>query len=87
MEAIVMNTPITHSDYELRLVTQLFVAILRKITQAENEDQLRNKTLALRGGPYNEYFFFGFAGSHFWLKQKGYPDRCLVQVHFKPAQP
>jgi len=82
MTSTVHTTPILENEQQWELTTRLFVSILRKISQVDTLDQLRNVSLALKGRPYSEYFFFGFADSYFWVKQKGYPNRILISVNF-----
>jgi len=82
MKAIVFHTPIIENDKQHQECISMFVSILRKISLANGETDLRNKMLILRDPKYNKHFFGGFGGHHLWIKQVGYPDRDLIQAQF-----
>lgn len=60
-----------------------FVSILNTITNSADEFDLRKKMeLLKKSGVFANDYFFGFGGSHMWLKQIGGSKKRLVIVEF-----
>ena len=83
MNAIVESTPKLENLQvnEIPVISKQFIAILRRINKAANWTALENGLEEFKANTsfWNElhHFYWGFGGSHMWVKQRGYDERLI----------